>query len=382
MAKRHKKAKSRGPRRQTTLDLKTYLPTSRFKTGDLNVDGLPSPGLFVSRVKEVQRLIKNIQDWRGTVIEGGAGVGKTSYYMMAEEVLRQAFGDEMSFSSVGTFGANPSELVRLAADGWGVQINHGKPLEMIRGLEQKLDGKKKYVLFVDEGMDFDSLSKPARTQAAIILRTLINCRNKKTGRKLCVVVLAGLLGTLEKIGDTSPTLKRRFDCVKLAPLDAKETEAYVKTYLEPAGVDPRLISSKAAQEIHTQTNGIPGDINLKLLKILEHLPQKGPLPMVDDVFVKLALGIETVTGDPEYDSLSDHQKKILKKLAEFPDGALPSELAEALNKEHPEMKITRTSLSTTLKTRLLSGGWVDRKAEGDTYRYSLSSKAKSAMANA
>lgn len=309
---------------------------------------------------------------------------KSCLIRILEQRLTESNENAFMLAEFGSAAFEPSAFMKELGRKWGIEIDAHDPMEMLSTLDSELEEGKNYIIIVDEVTDlFEGLDDSSKTKTAILLRSLINLRHP-SGEHKCSMILSGLKGTLNRLGEISETLRQRLEMerIVLGPLTIKQAKQYIRNYLSEAGMSTRSLNKKLVKsgidEIWERSQGIPRTINNILHQMLDQMPERGKLPSINRKFVKESVSGMEETGRPEFEKLSTHKKRVVKGVAKHePRGITVPSLAEELKDQG--IPTSRASVSTTCK-QLSKKGWVLRSKEGKTHRIRISSFAKTILA--
>lgn len=186
---------------------------------------------------------------------GPPGTGKTSLLLNYLESLRHRARTAYLFHNAGT----PRELMRYLLADLGVDAK-GQDLPGMHGalnraLEDEMHAGRRVVFVIDEAQNLDE-------KVLESIRVLSNFETPWA--KLLHIVLAGQTQLAERLALPSMAqLRQRISSIiRLAPLTAQETIAYIYHRLWVAGYEgPPLFSAAARLLIAEQSGGIPRNIN-------------------------------------------------------------------------------------------------------------------------
>lgn len=403
MKKPQKRSKSapKRQRRKRISDERKKAPTARrvkktrepkpprFRTDHFALTGLPSLSLFIDRDGSVQKILDAVQEgWAHVAVTGDTGSGKTSLLTKVRNELGAKYGKALRLAKFGSINIDAATLVRLAALQWGIKVAGTGAAEEILNLERQLSKDLKYVLMIDEVAHFDMLDEREQGNVASALCELTNLRynDGENTRGACTVIAAGLPNGIDALWSKGGTLRERFGIkIQLKTLDPlDEIGTYIEKYLRYAGVGPKeyknYFAQDAVEQIYRLTKGLPRDVNATLRTIVEHLPQHGKLPMIDEAFVKSVTG----GGEPEraspLDALTATQQEALRVLKKFPEGLKTNQFAQELVKKKLIAAKDPRRATSNLCRDLIKTGMIVSTASGNTFVYKLSAAAQRALA--
>lgn len=208
------------------------------------------------------------------VITGGIGTGKTT---IANSLLANLQGDIVA-AQIVTPKLSPDDVVKMVATKFGVDVTDKSKTQVLDALEQYLyalaKDNKRALLLVDEAQNL-----PLETIEE--LRMLSNFQ--QAGKPLLQSFLLGQeeLQPILRAPNMEQFRQRIVASCHLAPLNAEETNEYIKYRMISAGWKEQqqennptniakhdLFSADALQEIYLFTKGIPRKINTFMDRVL------------------------------------------------------------------------------------------------------------------
>ena len=207
------------------------------------------------------------------VITGSVGTGKTTLVQTLVSELDQS---ELSVATIVTSNLEDTDLLRMVANNFGVQVQDGSKAGLLKALEhnfiRQAQARRRILLIVDEAQNIPEASVEE-------LRMLSNFVHE--GRPLVQIFLLGqqeFRGTL--LSEGFEQLRQRVIATyHLNPLSEEETKTYIEHRLDVAGWQNNPAFSDAAfGAIYGFTEGVPRRINnvcdrLLLYAFLEQLSE-------------------------------------------------------------------------------------------------------------
>ncbi len=231
------------------------------------------------------------------VVTGEVGAGKT---MLVERLWEQLDRNAYAVARINTTQISGDDLLRLAIAGFGVDPRGADKAALLLAFEQLVRDNRqrgrRCLLMVDEAQN---LSLTALEE----LRMLSNLTEDG-----CASLQTALLGQPQfrqmlASPDLDQLRQRVLASYHLGPLDATETEAYVKHRLATVGwTGQPEIEAEAFAALHRHCGGIPRRINRLCARVLLYgaLEKTSVLTaaMVDSTADELAQDLEG--GQPEF----------------------------------------------------------------------------------
>lgn len=232
----------------------------------------------------LSNLIYGVQARKGfIVLTGEVGTGKTTMLECLRDYLWQ---QSIEFAFLFNSRINADQFFEMVAYDFDLRCNRNSKTEVLMALNQMLLSQAERgstgVLIVDEchNLEWDVLEE---------VRLLGNLENRRG--KLLQIILAGQPEFDRKI-DGMPNLrqlKQRIVLrVNLTPFDEAETERYIGSRLERAGMPRQTVfPPELLAEIFRRTQGIPRVINAVcdnlLLNAFAEASKVATVEMLDDV---------------------------------------------------------------------------------------------------
>jgi len=269
------------------------------------------------------------------VITGEIGAGKSTLAAHLQASIDRARLNAVSLVSTQVEG---DDMLRLAAQGFGVAVRGVEKAALLDAVEQRLDEEvragKRNLLIVDEAQN---LSVSALEE----LRMLSNFQIR--GRALIQILLLGQPEFRDKLA--SPSLEQLRQRViathHLDAMEADELQAYILHRLALVGWQGKPdIDGEAFGAIHARTNGIPRRVNQLANRLLLHAAVAG-LPLIE------AADVETVASELEADSVTPQPapapERVLPlraarlSLSPANEGAAPAPIIQQVPVADPEL---------------------------------------------
>lgn len=234
------------------------------------------------------------------VITGPIGTGKT---LLIQTLLSELRGQDIAIARIATANLEADRVPAVVAAALGLPFEGKSKESLLRMLERSLikarESLEHVLLIVDE----------AQTLSAGVLEELRILSNLEVdGRALLQIFLIGqseLQLTLRR--RSMEQLRQRIVAsYHLEPLNAQDTERYIRYRMEACGWDgthPSL-GEEAFARIHASTSGVPRKINI----LLDRLLLFGYLEEID-----------AFTGDHVLEVMKELQVELAGDLAEIED---------------------------------------------------------------
>ena len=248
-------------------------------------DNTPDPEFFYyspAHHEAVDRLSYGIRERKGAVVlTGDVGCGKT---LISRKVIRELPGDGYDVAVIVNPSLSPVELLREILYQLGVSRVPKTKVDILHELNALLLGchrvDKHVVIVVDEAQAI----KNAGTLEE--LRLLLNFQLNDA--YLLTLILIGQPEWAERLSDL-PQLEQRVAVnYNLRPLDAEETEKYIRHRLHTAGAVNGIFTPEAARAVFRCTQGTPRRINTLCDRCLHAGSQAGLRQIDDDLVRQLA----------------------------------------------------------------------------------------------
>jgi general secretion pathway protein A len=189
------------------------------------------------------------------VLSGGIGTGKTT---LVRSLLGR-IGRKLNVGLVTNTSRSLGEPLRWVLAAFALPCGDGDKLAMVRAFQDSLIGEyakgRRSLLIVDE----------AQNLAAEALEDLRMLSNVNAGKhqllQIFLVGQAGLRGMLQR-PELEQFAQRVAADYHLEPLDARETQGYIRHRLAVAGGDPQTIEDDACEAVYRASGGVPRLINL------------------------------------------------------------------------------------------------------------------------
>lgn len=272
----------------------------RFDTEHLSVDGLPDYKLFVDKNKELQSSLEALQSGhKSLIIEGRDGIGKTCLITALKRKLMEVSlkrGEKLRISKIKSEIMKPEELVLRISRDWGVKIDlkDSYKTDIAEEIVNKLDTSDEYLLLVEIPKDYSKAPDEKKNKAIRILRNLRELQVTQEEPKISLI-LTCQPNTLNELNTNEKDLKKALKAqkVNLEPYDSENFTEYLEKYIGYSKLNPDFLTTSAKEKILEKSDGIPARINSALKKIIQKLPQEGPIPKIDADYVTDALANES-----------------------------------------------------------------------------------------
>lgn len=322
---------------------------------------------FVGYEEEKNRMITGLRSGdKFSLLLGPTGSGKTTMMKHLANTI-----EDCKVLYLAKPPKNPEEWITALKEIWRPRFaflhrtSHVNLYNLPSKINNRLDSNG-CVLFVDECHE-------ASIESLEWLRVLTDqTDNLQT-------VMAGLPVLENILKENLETLRQRVNTeIRLTNLTKSETRELIKKRVEGSGGDDiRPFTSEAINFIYDKTGGFPREI-LKHCNRLVHKALRKNITTIDSSFLKESEPEEERISLESINQLPKRQKAILEALTREGEST-PSDLIPHLDMDSYKSKGSAVRSVNNLLRRLMKEGLVDRNRSGKSYRYSISSKYKSAM---
>ena len=225
---------------------------------ELPFENLPDPRFFYPSAEHQEALLRlfyAVNSRKGAaMLTGEIGCGKT---ILSRTLIQDLPPERYEISLVTNPSLTPIEFLREILYQLGVETSTDSKLDLLHTLNDQaaknVNADKDTVIIIDEAQaieDEDTLEE---------LRLLLNFQ--LNDRFLLTILLIGQPELRDRIARIQQLEQRIAIKFHLGPLKQEETNAYIQTRLERAGLKRNIFKEEALNEVYRASRGIPREIN-------------------------------------------------------------------------------------------------------------------------
>ena len=225
---------------------------------EMPFENLPDPKFFYPSAEHQEALLRlfyAVNSRKGAaMLTGEVGCGKT---ILSRTLIQDLPPERYEIGLITNPSLTPIDFLREILYQLGVENQTNSKLDLLHALNDQMvknfHAGKDTIVIVDEAQ---AISNEETLEE---LRLLLNFQ--LNDRFLLTLLLIGQPELKDKISNIQQLEQRIAIKFHLGPLKPEETQAYVHTRLEKAGVKRPIFKDDALATLHKESRGIPREIN-------------------------------------------------------------------------------------------------------------------------